>query len=250
MEDTKNQARDNSEGGLLNISRHANVELLNPSKTELPRYSVATDWLTKRWSGYYLSVTSDHSRALARAGFPRKARVLFEDLTHGVKYITLMKRVVKRYHIYVPKALVNLYLNSDKVNGFVTVLEVIEEGSPEGSGEEGVEAGVNELIEGVRVEPPLSDYERAVVKAILTLMATAKGQVLGIPIKRVISMAGPGARLNHVRIARLLDKVASVFGADPSIWPKSNTTVLLDLNKLRSMPKDQLVRELIKAMRR
>ena len=246
MEDTKNQARDNSEGGLLNISRPANVELLKPSKTELPRYSVATDWLTKRWSGYYLSVTSDHSRELAKAGFPRKARVLFEDLTHGVKYITLMKRVVKRYHIYVPKALVNLYLNSDKVTGFVTVLEVIEEGEREVD----VEAEVNELIEKVRVEPPLNDYERAVVKAILTLMATAKGQVLGIPIKRVEMMAGPGARLNHVRIARLLDKVASVFGADPRIWPKSNTTVLLDLNKLRSMPKDQLVRELIKAMRR
>ena len=106
---------------------------------------------------------------------------------------------------------------------------------------------LEELIEKVEVFPPLSIYERAIIKAILTSMENTKGQVLGITTKRVASILCEESRKDRWRIGVLLRRVAYKFGAVP--LEGSDRVVLLDLNKLRSMRPDELVRELINAMR-
>lgn len=106
---------------------------------------------------------------------------------------------------------------------------------------------LDELIERVEVYPPPSIYERAIIKAIITSMGKSKGQVLGVTTKRVASILCEESRKDRWRIGVLLRRVAYKFGAGPSTG--SDRVVLLDLEKLRSMQPEELVRELIKAMR-
>ena len=117
------QAVNNLVSGLLSISH---LMALKPGGSAVPRYFVVADGVARYARGVHLSVNLDYTKALRQAGFPRKAKVIFEDLTHGYAYITSMRLVGNRYYIYIPRAMLLHYYKDEQVMGFVTPIEVIE----------------------------------------------------------------------------------------------------------------------------
>ena len=122
---SRDQPINNSVDGLLSISSTMKLKILRPSKAELPRFFIDSK-VVDYAHGRNLSTNREYSEALAQAGFPRKARVLLEDIMHGITYVTSMRRVGNRYYIYIPRAVAGLYNRGERVSGFVTLIEVIE----------------------------------------------------------------------------------------------------------------------------
>ena len=123
---SKPQAVNNLVSGLLSVTGPANLRVLRPMGVVLPKLFFVADGVVDYAHGRHLSVNRDYTKALEQVGFPRKAKVLLEDLTHGISYVTSMRKVGNRYYIYIPKAMTKLYNKDEQVMGFVTPIEVIE----------------------------------------------------------------------------------------------------------------------------